>query len=172
MVVVLKIGHRIHRDYRLDTHLALAARAFCASGFYYSGQKDSNFEESIRKVVAKFGGDFRVEYAENYSRFIRDYTGKKVHLTVYGQEVSKIIGKIQKFDNILIVVGGEKMPPDIYNMVDFNVSITNQPHSEVSATAIFLNRYFEGKEFKNMFDSALIKVLPSKRGKKVFKKER
>ena len=43
-VEILRLGHRISRDPRLSTHLALTARAFLASKLYYYGQHDSSLE--------------------------------------------------------------------------------------------------------------------------------
>jgi tRNA (cytidine56-2'-O)-methyltransferase len=51
-------------------------------------------------------------------------------------------------------------------MSDFNMSIGNQPHSECAALAIFLDRFFEGKELVKEFKKAKIKVVPQERGKK------
>jgi tRNA (cytidine56-2'-O)-methyltransferase len=47
------------------------------------------------------------------------------------------------------------------------VSVGNQPHSECSALAIFLDRYFEGKELERDFDGAKIKIVPKERGKAI-----
>ncbi|MCK7488956.1 MAG: hypothetical protein MZU79_00960 [Anaerotruncus sp.] len=40
----------------------------------------------------------------------------------------------------MIVVGAEKVPPEIYQLADWNVAVGNQPHSEVAALAITLDR--------------------------------
>ena len=50
---------------------------------------------------------------------------------------------------------------------DFNVAVGNQPHSECSALAIFLDRYFEGKELAQNFEKAKISIVPKERGKEV-----
>ena len=39
--------------------------------------------------------------------------------------------------DILIIVGGSKVPGKVYKAADWNVSVTTQPHSEVSSLAIF-----------------------------------
>jgi len=49
---------------------------------------------------------------------------------------------------------------------DFNVAVGNQPHSECTALAIFLDRFFKGKELSKDFKKAKIKVVPQERGKK------
>jgi len=156
-VSVLKIGHRIHRDYRLDTHLALAARAFLADNLYYSGQKDSKFE-----------GNFSIKYIENYRSFIKSFNGIKVHLTVYGENFEDLIDKI-KDKNLLIIVGGEKVPGEVYSLVDYNLSVINQPHSEVSALALVLDRYFKDKNIKDKFKDYEVIIMPNKKGKTIIK---
>jgi len=50
---------------------------------------------------------------------------------------------------------------------DFNVAVGNQPHSECSALAIFLDRYFEGEELAQSFPKAKISIMPKERGKEV-----
>jgi len=56
-------------------------------------------------------------------------------------------------------------------MVDFNVAVGNQPHSEVAALAVFLDRLTEGEGLRAQFDGRL-KVLPCERGKRVVDRER
>jgi tRNA (cytidine56-2'-O)-methyltransferase len=67
-----------------------------------------------------------------------------------------------------VVVGSQKVPKEFFsnNVSDFNVSIGNQPHSECAALAIFLDRFFEGKELAKSFKNAKIRIIPQKRGKK------
>ena len=69
-------------------------------------------------------------------------------------------------DDVLVVVGAEKVPPEVYQAADFNVAVGNQPHSEVAALAIFLDRLTEGKGLRSDFPGK-IKVLPCERGKRV-----
>ena len=74
-------------------------------------------------------------------------------------------------DHILIIVGSEKVPREVYDKADFNIAIGHQPHSEVAALAIFLDRYFEGTELNKKFDGKL-KIQGSSRGKKVVEKNK
>jgi len=46
------------------------------------------------------------------------------------------------------------------------VSIGNQPHSEIAALAIFLDRLFEGKQLKQEFKGKM-KIVPSTNDKVV-----
>lgn len=67
----------------------------------------------------------------------------------------------------LVVVGGPRVPTEVYQKADWNVAVTSQPHSEVSALALFLHLLFEGQELDLEFEGGEIKVLPSPKGKKV-----
>ena len=169
MLVILRLGHRTFRDQRISTHCGLVSRAFGADKIIYTGLKDEKFEQSIKKVADRFGGNFTIEYSDSSRKIISHYRKKKfviVHLTVYGLELQKRIGKIKKSKNILVVVGGEKVPPEIYQEADYNISVTTQPHSEVAALAIFLHEYFGGKELGKKFNGKL-QIIPQERGKRV-----
>lgn len=162
-IEILRLNHRIGRDPRTSTHVALTARAFGATKFYYSGDKDSRLEESLNKVTKKFGGPFEIIYKENDTDLISEKRRDGsliVHLTMYGKDFRKYKAKL-KGKNLLIIVGGEKVEPDFYRLSDFNLSVSNQPISEVSAVGIFLYALFGYKKFK----SAKVKVIGSKRGK-------
>ena len=173
MIEVLRLSHRLKRDVRVSTHCALASRALGASKIYYSGQHDSSYEDSVSKIVSNWGGDFTIEYVKNPVELIKSKKRENyfvVHLTCYGLELNKEISKIRRNKKILVVVGSEKVPPEIYHLADVNLSVTNQPHSEVSSLAIFLHEYFQGKEMNLKFSNAKIIVKPSKIGKNVVKK--
>jgi tRNA (cytidine56-2'-O)-methyltransferase len=64
-------------------------------------------------------------------------------------------------------VGASKVPREIYSMADYNVALGHQPHSEVSALAVFLDRLFDGRELTSTFKDAKIRIIPSQQGKKV-----
>jgi tRNA (cytidine56-2'-O)-methyltransferase len=163
-VYVLRLGHRPERDKRVSTHVALTARAFGAKGIYFDVEDKSVFE-SVRDVVERWGGDFFIE-AVNWRKLLRGFDGLKVHLTMYGIPLPQRIEEIKKAKKVLVVVGAEKVPPEVYEMCDYNISIGTQPHSEVAALAVFLDRVL-GKVFSIRFDDAKIRVIPSERGKKV-----
>ena len=94
-----------------------------------------------------------------------------VHLTMYGETLEKIIDKIHRKGNILIIVGAEKVPPWIYQDADYNISIGNQPHSEVAALAIFLDRLTKGKWINKNFNGKM-QIIPTNSGKKVVSKDK
>ena len=167
MIWVLRLGHRIERDKRLSTHCGLVARAFGAEKLIYTGQKDSGLEESIKSVTREWGGPFRIEYAESVGKILRGWKGKTVHLTVYGMPIQERIKEIRKEKDLLVIVGGEKVPPEIYQQATWNIQVTGQPHSEVAALSVFLHEYFRGRELGKRFRKAGKVVVPQERGKKV-----
>jgi len=163
----LRLGHRIKRDQRISSHCALVARAFGADGIIFSGEKDENLLQSIKKVVERFGGKFEVKYEKNWKDVVKNWKGKIVHLTMYGLPIQAKIEEIRNLEcDLLIVIGGEKVPGEIYDLADWNIAITNQPHSEVAALAVFLDKFFEGKELEKKFEGK-VKVIPQERGKRI-----
>lgn len=169
-VYVLRLNHRPKRDKRVTTHLFLAARAFGADGAFYSGQRDGKIERSVEKVKKTWGGSFGVEYTEDWKKLAKKWQedgGEAVHLTVYGLPVQDVIEQIiASPKDKLILVGGAKVPGTVYELADWNVSVTSQPHSEVSALSVFLHELFEGKELSSNFENAWIEVVPQAKGKK------
>ncbi len=165
MITVLRLGHRPQRDKRITTHVALVARAFGADRILISS-KDAKVESTVRDVVSRFGGNFEIESGVNWRRVLKEFKGTKVHLTMYGLPVDEVISKIERDDDILVVVGAEKVPREVYDSVDYNIAVGNQPHSEVAALAIFLDRLFDGKELERDFNGRY-RVVPQARGKKV-----
>jgi tRNA (cytidine56-2'-O)-methyltransferase len=167
-VHVLRLGHRPARDKRLSTHVILAARAFGASGASYTGNRDPGLEESIARVVSAWGGPFIFKFSESWRNVISEWRGRVVHLTMYGLPVQEVIPEIRgDGSDILVVVGGAKVPGEIYGMVDWNVGVTSQPHSEVSALAVFLHELQEGGELGISFQGARRRVVPQASGKLV-----
>lgn len=170
-VCVLRLKHRPNRDKRVTTHLFLAARAFGADGAFYSGVKDRKIEESVERVSRSWGGTFEVEYAEDWKKLVKEWKeerGEIVHLTVYGLPVQDVIEQlIASPKDKLVLVGGPKVPRAVYEMSDWNISVTSQPHSEVSALGVFLHELFQGRELSRTLENAEIRVVPQAKGKKV-----
>jgi len=179
-VVVLRWGHRPHRDARLTSHVALAARALGASGFILSDMKDETIKETIEKVKRNWGNSFFFEMGKLWKEVVKQWKAKGgivVHLTAYGENVqtSDVMHRIKKAEkDILIIVGSQKVPKEFFSedFSDFNVAIGNQPHSECASLAIFLDRLFDGEELKKSFDDAKVEIVPQKRGKKILTKAR
>jgi tRNA (cytidine56-2'-O)-methyltransferase len=173
-IVVLRWGHRVQRDARLTTHVALTARALGASGFLLSDMIDETIRATVEKVTGSWGGEFFFEMGTPWKSSVRDWKAKggiAVHLTVYGENIqtSDVLDRIRNAGkDFLLIVGSQKVPKEFFSkeISDFNVSIGNQPHSECAALAVFLDRFFEGKELAKGFGNAKIKIIPQERGKK------
>ena len=171
MITVLRLGHRFRRDERISTHCGLVARALGAQEIIYTGDKDEKMMESVKNVTERWGGNFKVSYKNSYKYVINKYKSdgfKTIHLTMYWIPIQKKIDEIKKFDKLLIIIGGEKVPGDVYQMVDYNIAVTNQPHSEIAALAIILDFIQDREELEKEFHGK-IKVIPQERGKKVLK---
>jgi len=167
-VTVLRLGHRPQRDKRLSTHLLLAARAFGADGAIYAGTEDPRLEERVAKIVENWGGEFTVLYTDSWRGTVKAWQGEVVHLTMYGLPVREVIQEIRVCpEPKLVVVGGPKVPREIYDLAKWNVSVTTQPHSEVSALAVFLHMLFGGEELERSFEGARLRIKPRGRGKEV-----
>jgi tRNA (cytidine56-2'-O)-methyltransferase len=168
-VVVLRIGHRPERDKRITTHVGLVARAFGAEEMLLGG-RDSHVEESLVDVAERWGGSFRLKSDISWKGETvrwKEAGGKVVHLTMYGSNLPDVIDEISNCGcDLLVAVGGEKVPSEMYDLADWNVAVGNQPHSEVAALAVFLDRFFLGRELESQFEGGL-KIVPSARGKQV-----
>ena len=164
MIVVLRLGHRPSRDQRITTHVALAARAFGANQVWVSSE-DRSLERSVESVVRRFGGDFRILTGVDWRKAIKSWKGTVVHLTMYGERLSDALDSIGDED-LLVVVGAEKVPREVYDLAHRNISVGNQPHSEVAALAVFLDRLSGGEAIDRVFDGD-VRVIPNPRGKTV-----
>jgi len=170
VIAVLRIGHRIERDKRVTTHVALVARAFGADIIYIT-TKDEKIKKNIQSVCKRFGGNFKVQTGVDHKKIIKSWKGAIVHLTMYGEELEKAINHLDTNRDLLIIVGAEKVPPYFYEIADRNVSVGNQPHSEVAALALFLDRFTKAAWQKKQFDGN-IQIIPCVKGKKVLSKEK
>lgn len=164
MIKVLRLGHRLGRDDRISTHVGLAARQWGADEIVFSGEKDDGMLESQRDIIERWGGNLEIKYTKEWKKEIKEFEGLKIHLTMYGEKLNEKMQQLRKdFDeenDLLIVVGAEKVPRWVYKNVDMNVSVGNQPHSEIAALAVFMDRIQEG-EIKEEFKNADIYVEPS-----------
>ena len=170
-VFVLRLGHRIPRDSRITTHVCLTARALGAQGVFISDVQDHGLVETVKGVSRRFGGEFHVETGGSWRSIIAGWKrdgGKVVHLTAYGLPLPKIIREIPRSrQDKLVVVGAEKVPGELYGLADWNVAVTNQPISEVSALGIFLDWLFQHSSLETQFPKGEIKIIPSAQGKHV-----
>ena len=164
MITVLRIGHRPERDKRITTHVALVARAFGANRILVD-TRDPDLERNFASTCERWGGDVSIRTGVKWREEMRNFDGQIVHLTMYGEDLGKAIGTLQPDKAIMIVVGAEKVPREVYDMATINVSVGNQPHSEVAALAIFLDRFNRGKMPE--FVGGQLKIVPNPKGKTV-----
>ncbi|GAB3668838.1 tRNA (cytidine(56)-2'-O)-methyltransferase [Halopiger thermotolerans] len=188
-VAVLRLGHRPGRDDRMTTHVGLTARALGADRVWFPDNAGQSLE-TVADITDRFGGPFEAELTDSPKALIRNWEGKVVHLTMYGERVQDIEDEIRQAyssglegetrgengdededdsegEPLLIVVGSEKVPFDVYEAADWNVGVTNQPHSEVAGLAVFLDRLFEGRELEQEWEDADRTVIPMETGKRV-----
>ena len=164
-VSVLRVGHRPGRDPRLTTHLALAARALGASEMFLH-PPDPGLAERVRSVSVRWGGDFRVLPADDWRSIVRSFDGPVVHLTMYGQPFERVAPRLARARRLLLVVGGAKVPPDLYRVATYNVAMGHQPHSEVAAVAVALAR-LRGVPPPGAWPGAQQWIVPRARGKRI-----
>ena len=164
-VSVLRVGHRVGRDPRLTTHLALAARALGARRMYLE-PPDPDLSARVAALARGWGGSFEVEGVDDWKRVVRAFPGRVAHLTMYGEPLEKALPRLRRSGSLLLVVGGAKVPPDLYRVADVNVAVGSQPHSEVAAVAVLLDRLLGGPA-ASRFPGARRRVVPRARGKKV-----
>jgi len=154
----------------VTTHVALVARAFGADGIILT-TKDAGIERSVNKVTELWGGPFFIRSGEGWRKVIENWRsngGSVVHLTMYGLPAEDVLPRLHGRD-LLIVVGAEKVPSEIFELADFNVAVTNQPHSEVGALAVVLNNLFFGAKSKKKHFNGKIKIIPTDKGKNIQK---
>ena len=174
-IVILRIGHRPQRDQRVTTHVGLTARALGASTMLLASD-DKGVVQSINEVSRQWGGNFNARTVTSWKQEIRNWKdkgGKVIHLTMYGLNLPDVIDEISGIEPLMIVVGAEKVPPEIYRMADWNVAIGSQPHSEIAALAVFLDRLHTSRNDDPLafeFPEGKLKIFSSERGKIVKEK--
>ncbi|MBN2110377.1 MAG: tRNA (cytidine(56)-2'-O)-methyltransferase [Methanosarcinaceae archaeon] len=168
-IVILRLGHRPVRDKRITTHVGLTARAFGAEGMLLASD-DARLTENILDVAKRWGGDFYVRNNINWKSEIRKWKedgGKVCHLSMYGVNLPDVVLDISECEDLMVVVGAEKVPFEIYELADWNVAVGNQPHSEVAAVAVTLDRIASTDPLKKEFCGGELSIVPMERGKRV-----
>ena len=168
-VDVLRIGHRLVRDDRVTTHAALVARAFGAEKIYMTGI-DQSVAETVSDIGKRWGGKFEVEIIDDWKAVARKWKkdgGTVAHLTMYGVSVDAAMRTLRRKRNVLVIIGSEKVPREAYDLADYNIAVGSQPHSEIAALAVFLDRIFHGKQLAKNFAGGRLKIVPSEKGKVV-----
>jgi tRNA (cytidine56-2'-O)-methyltransferase len=166
---VLRVGQRFVRDDRTFTHLCLVSRALGAEAIYLE-DAEKDLSETVEEVNRTWGGDFQLILGQPWRKVLRETRAegwKSVHLTMYGIPIQDLTGELRIIEKMLLVVGGPKVPGELYRTADYNVSVTSQPHSEIAALAIALHEIQSGEELKRAFQKSRLRILPSPRGKRV-----
>ncbi len=173
-IEVLRLGHRLGRDPRITTHLALVSRAMGASNFVLAGDEDEKLFSNIHSVNERFGHGLSCRYEKSPMRMLREIANSDeeskpiiIHLTMYGEPFKEVIPNIPKDKPVVVVVGGAKVPGELFKVSDFNIAVGNQPHSEVAALALFLDSWTDGEGFNREYSEPQLVISPSKSGKDV-----
>ena len=173
VIEVIRIGQRLVRDDRVTTHVALVSRAFGAERIHMT-EINPEIKDTLEKINKTWGGNFEIEFIDKWKSVVKKKKEKGfkiVHLSMYGESINDVQEDLREEKDLLIVVGAEKVPREIYQLADYNVGAGSQPHSEISALAILLDRIQKGKQFEKEFPDARRKIIPTKNGKNVQVKE-
>ncbi len=178
---VLRLGYRKGRFSICTTHLALVSRALGGTRFLLAGDEDNDLFENVASVNERFGGAMSCEHIKGsmgwLKRFVEEDAGDgepgvAIHLTMYGQPYREVIPQIRRDRPVVLIVGGAKVPGDVFKHSQYNVAVGNQPHSEVAALALFMEAWFGDGGTERHFPDARLVIEPSARGKSVHDKER
>jgi len=141
--------------------------------------RDFSDNLTIEKITKNWGGTFNFSMGIPFKNAVNEWrknNGIIVHLTAYGEniETSDILNRIKSHKkDIMLIVGSKKVHSEFYSerISDYNLAIGNQPHSEIAALAVFLDRIYEGKELNKTFQNSKLKILPSKRRKTIIESD-
>ncbi|MCI4346593.1 MAG: tRNA (cytidine(56)-2'-O)-methyltransferase, partial [Thermoplasmata archaeon] len=92
--------------------------------------------------------------------------GGVAHLTMSGEPLDRVLPKLAAAPRLLLVVGGAKVPAELYRRADWNVAVGSEPHSEVAAVAVVLDR-LRGLPRPGARRDARRVILPQPKGKRV-----
>lgn len=170
-VIVLRYSKRLFRDYRIDTHCGLVARAFGARKIIFT-KEDAGLKKSLDEVTEKFGGPFETIFREDWKNALKELKTQGfyiTHLTAFGMPFQEKIPEIRNKTKLLVLIGSEKVPKEFFELADSNLAVALQPHSEVAALAVFLHEFFEGSELEKKFLNARKEIIPQEKGRKTAK---
>ena len=147
VIEVVRIGQRVVRDDRVTTHVALVSRSFGAEKIFMT-EVNPEIKDTLDKINNTWGGNFVVEFIDNWKSVVKkkkEEGFKIIHLSMYGEKINDVQNQLRKEEKMLVVVGAEKVPREIYELADYNIGVGSQPHSEISALAILLDRIQQGE---------------------------
>ena len=178
---VLRLGYRKGRDPRITTHLALVSRALGATNFLLAGHRAPKAVVHRSDVLEQLLVFVACEHVEGAMGWLRRFTqhdagdgepGVAVHLTMYGEPYREVIPRIRRDRPVVVIVGGAKVPSDVFEYAQYNVAVGNQPHSEVAALALFMEGWYGQGGTERHFADARLVIEPSARGKSVIDHDR
>jgi tRNA (cytidine56-2'-O)-methyltransferase len=132
---------------------------------------DAPLTARLDAVSRAWGGAFEVVPTPDWRRAVRAFDGSVVHLTMYGLPLERVLPRLRRARHLLVVVGGAKVPPELYRLSSVNVAVGHEPHSEVAAVAVLLERLL-GVPGPVGAGAAPRRVLPRARGKRVVETRR
>ena len=127
---------------------------------------DRELADRVQGIAAAWGGGFRLEGVRDWRAALRAAPGPVVHLTMYGLPLDRVLPRLRRARDLLVVVGGAKVPPDLYRLATYNVAVGAQPHSEVAALAVLLDR-LGGIPPPATFAGARHRIVPTAHGKRM-----
>jgi tRNA (cytidine56-2'-O)-methyltransferase len=137
----------------------------------YLSSKDKGIVQSIADVQDRFGGSFFVIDDVGWKSCIKEWKsegGIVVHLTMFGLNLPDLGTELKASpEKMLIVIGAEKVPGEVYELADYNIAVSNQPHSEISSLAILLYYLYGDRGLTREFSNARLRVIPCAHGKQV-----
>ncbi|MCL5099508.1 MAG: hypothetical protein M1158_00045 [Candidatus Marsarchaeota archaeon] len=166
MIAILAIG-RPTCEYCMD--LGLAARAFGASSIIFTTPKNQRVVRYFNNISSKWGGNFSVEFTNDWKRVIESKKNyKSVYLTRFGVPIKGVESMLRTYKNLIVVISTTDNR-GVLKRADFNVSISTQPHTSISALSVFLHEFYSGRELAIHFENAKYKVVPAARGMRIAK---
>ncbi len=153
---VLAIGRN---SYQNSLDLCVTSRALGASEITFIGKKDPRLVNYVNKMDNKWGGKFKVSFAQNYRDFMKSSDKAiKIYLTRYGTSLNEKSTMISTYKRIVLIVTDKEDVDYINKIADFKISITSQPHCRAAAIAVFLHEYYKGRELAMHFENARYKI--------------
>ena len=147
------------------------------SKFLLSGDEDEKLFENVVSVNERFGHGLDCRYEKSPLKYLRNIVNNEVnrptvvHLTMYGEPFKSTTPSIPKGNGVIVIVGGAKVPGEIFKISDYNIAVGNQPHSEVAALAVALSQWHSSVAIQSRFEGGSIRVIPSREGKNVVDKK-
>lgn len=160
MITVLIIGAGSLEN---EKDIALASRAFGASSVIFTSRKNNKLVNYFKSVNRQWGGRFEIRFERDWERVLEEKKRyEKIYLTKSGAPIGKMMYRIRTYKNILLIATLAENLKKLDGMIDYNVSVTTQPHSSVSAIAVFLHMFFSGRELAVRFNNARSKIVQEK----------